>query len=418
MQVVQKLFYLRNLLTRNVVSLLVSHMLKILLVSLLTVPLISCASIRSDQYSYPENGASELEMRLDALVPKLLREEKAAGVGVAVVRNGEVIWEGYYGEQAPSVPINDATVFNTASVAKTITAETMIALSAKDLIDLNEPISDYVTHPDLIADPRYALLTPRLLLSHQAGLLNWAYVYEDGVLAFDHDPATRFSYSGAGMELAAQYAEAKTGKSFRELSFEHVLTPAGVKEMSIGILADWTSGRVAMPMDADGNFRPIAELNESLARGDANGAADDLLTTVPAYSKLLIALMESDQFTDLHDAQRERIITSLAEDAIFQCPELEWLTCPTRFGHSIGWQVYEYGDHKVIKHSGSDAGENAMVYFSPDTRSGAVILVNGANGWVIMTRIIEAIGDEPLIADYYRGLIETVMGRSMPPLFE
>ena len=68
----------------------------------------------------------------------------------------------------------------------------------------------------------------------------------------------------------------------------------------------------------------------------------------------------------------------------------------------------------MVMHSGSDAGENAFAYFSPDREHGAAIFVNGANGWVIITRIIEAIGDEPLLADYYRGLLQTVMGRSMP----
>lgn len=393
-------------------------MLKTSFISLLCISLAACESINSTPSPDPNKVDFASEARLGALVPMLLREEKAAGVGIAIIRNGDVVWQGYFGEQAPGIPTSETTVFNTASVAKTITAETMIALSAKGLIDLDEPISDYVSHPDLSSDPRYVLLTPRLLLSHQAGLLNWAYAYEDGALAFDHDPATRYSYSGAGMELAAQYVEAKTGQSFQELTFTHVLTPAGVEDMSMGILADWTTGRIAMPMDADGAYRRIAELNESLVRGDANGAADDLLTTVPAYAKLLVALIESDWLTDEQISERERVVTSIAEDAIFQCPDLEWLTCPTRFGHSIGWQVYEYGDHKVIKHSGSDAGENAMVYYSPDTRNGAVILVNGANGWVIMARIMEIIGDEPLIADYYRGLIETVMGRDMPPLGE
>lgn len=393
-------------------------MFKTAFISLLCASLAGCVSTSTLQSPAVDEATLTLESQLDGLVPKLLREERAAGVGIAVIRNGDVVWQGFYGEQAPGISTSETTVFNTASVAKTITAETMIALSAKGLINLDEPISNYVSHPDLSSDPRYALLTARLLLSHQAGLLNWAYAYEDGVLAFDHDPATRYSYSGAGMELAAQYAEAKTGQSFQELAFTHVLAPAGVSNMSMGVLADWTTGRVAMPMDADGAYQPIAALNESLARGDANGAADDLLTTVPAYAKLLVAIIGSDWLTDEQIAERERVVTSIAEDAIFQCPDLDWLICPTRFGHSIGWQVYEYGDHKVIKHSGSDAGENALVYYSPDTRNGAVILVNGANGWVIMTRIIETIGDERLIADYYRGLIETVMGRAMPPLVE
>lgn len=67
-------------------------------------------------------------------------------------------------------------------------------------------------------------------------------------------------------------------------------------------------------------------------------------------------------------------------------------------------------------HSGSDARENALVYFSPERRHGAVIFVNGANGWVLMTRIIEMIDDEPRLADYYRGLLASVMNRPLAPL--
>ena len=95
---------------------------------------------------------------------------------------------------------------------------------------------------------------------------------------------------------------------------------------------------------------------------------------------------------------------------------MEDLKCPDAYGHSIGWQVFQYGDHTIVTHSGSDAGENALVYYSPDKKHGAVVFVNGANGWFLMTRIIEIIGDEPLLADYYRGLITTVMGRDMPAL--
>ncbi|MEL7129931.1 MAG: serine hydrolase domain-containing protein, partial [Pseudomonadota bacterium] len=364
----------------------------------------------------PAPTLEQTQSRLDALIPSLLAAEKAAGVGIAIIRDGELVWEGYYGQQGPNVPATARTVFNTASVAKTITAETLIALYAKGLIDLDEPIASYVRHPDLADDPRYQLLTPRLLLSHRAGLLNWAYLYEDRRLAFDHDPGTRFSYSGAGIELAARYAEAKTKQSLQDLAFEHVLRPAGVEEVSMGVIADWTDGRLAVPMDSEGNYRTIAEVNRTLARGSANSAADDLLITVPAYAKLILSLIESEGLTADQISGREHIITSLTEDTVYRCPDFEGLTCPSAHGHGLGWQVYEYGDHKVLKHSGSDAGENAIVYYSPDTKCGAVIFVNGANGWVIMTRIIEIIGDEPLIADYYRGLIETVMGRSMPPL--
>lgn len=391
-------------------------MFRIVLLIVYAFFLSACTSEPPAPDTAVQDDLQVLENRLDRTIPDLLAEEKVAGVGIAVIRNGELVWQAYYGEQSAGVPVTQATVFNTASVAKTITAETLIALSAKGIIDFDEPIAPYVSHPDLVEDPRYQQLTARLLLSHRAGLLNWAYAYEDGRLAFDHDPATRFSYSGAGIELAADYAEAKTGKTFRMLASEHVLEPLGIKEISLGRIPDWAEGRIASPMDNEGNYRSIAELNASLAGGQASGAADDLLVTVPAYAKLIVALLKSDWLTQEQIDERERIITSLEGDPIYQCPDLDWLVCPTLYGYGLGWQVYQYDNHKVLKHSGSDAGENAIVYYSPDRQSGGVIFVNGANGWVVMARILEIIGDEPLIADYYRGLIEALTGRALLPL--
>ncbi|NNU16521.1 beta-lactamase family protein [Parvularcula sp. ZS-1/3] len=385
------------------------HRFRSIALPLMALLLASCASRPAE----PEFAA-----RLDALMPDLLAEEKAAGVGIAVIRDGEVVWTGTYGEQAPGVPVTLSTVFNTASIAKTITAETVITAAAEGLIDLDEPIAGTITDTSLSSDPRYALLTPRLLMSHRAGLLNWAYAYEDGVLAFDHDPDTRFSYSGAGVELAAEFVGAKLGKSYPEAASDLVLRPRGIEAISLGDVPDaWNDGRLAQPMDAEGSWRAIEEVNAALMSEDDDriGASDDLLVTVPAYAKLLVSLL-AEPGSENAQTNRREILTTLEGDPVYNCPEVSYLTCPDAYGHSIGWQVFRWGDHDVITHSGSDAGENALVHFSPDTGNGAVIFVNGANGWVVMTRAVEAIGDEPEFANYYRGLIETVLGREMPPL--
>ena len=372
----------------------------------------SCVS-RNESGARP---ASFDPTRLNELLPPLLKEQKAAGVGIAVIRDGQLIWTGYYGERAPGIPVSEKTAFNTASVAKTLTAETLLALAAKGKIDLDEPIAGYVSSPDLQADSRYGLLTPRLLMSHRSGLRNWAYDYANGKLAFDFDPGTRFSYSGAGVELAARYAEASTGKDLQTLAFEHVLSPLGIQEVSMGHIPAWARNRLAVPMDSAGVFRSVAELDASLADDHANGAADDLIVTVPAYATLLSALIAHDWLHARERLARETILTSLENDPIYACPQEIAVHCPSAFGHSIGWQVYRYDAHTVLIHSGSDAGENALVYYSPDRKDGAVIFVNGANGWVVMTRVVELVGDEPFIASYYRGLVEKVMHQSMPPL--
>lgn len=363
--------------------------------------------------THPAEPSAQADPISDDFVSELIDTYGVAGVGVAIIRNGTVVYQDAFGEQEPGVPATLSTVFNTASVAKTVTAETLLALAETDMIDLDEPIAPYVDHEQLSHDPRYASLTPRILMSHQSGLRNWPHSYEDGVLRIEHEPGERFSYSGAGVELAARYAVEKTGEEWRTLVRRNVFEPAGVEEAALGELPPWTEGRMAVPMDAEGQYRSIAELNPGLSVGDADAAADDLVITVPAYAKLIDAILSGDvlegRMTD-----RTTLESSFAEDPIYQCEGLGEGLCPDSYGHSIGWQLFEWGDHQVITHSGSDQGENALVHFSPDTGDGGVIFINGANGWPVMTRILGAIGDEPQLANYYRALLKERLGIVIP----
>lgn len=212
-------------------------------------------------------AAARLDAAMARWMPEIVRAEKIGGIGIAVVRDGRLIWSGHYGEQAPGVPISADTVFNTASIAKTVTAETLLALAAARRIDLDEPIAAHVASPDLAGDPRYKLLTTRILLSHRSGLRNWTDDYPEGKLAFDWAPGTRYRYSGAGIELAARYAQAKTGMTLRALTAETLLRPWAITHMAVGELPVWTAGRLALPMGADGRFLDMASLYPGLRRG-------------------------------------------------------------------------------------------------------------------------------------------------------
>lgn len=355
--------------------------------------------------------------RIDETMPGFIREYNVAGVGIGVIRDGQLVWDGYYGEQGPGEPATARTVFNTASVEKTVTAEVMIALAARGLIDLDEPIVAYVQDTDLKDDPRYRLLTPRILLSHRAGLLNWPYSYDDGRLAFVHEPGQQFSYSGAGVQLAARYAEAKLGRDFEALAAEYVFRPNGVEEMSMGRLRPWMDGRLAIPMDAKGRYDASGKLAPRLTPGEPGpwSGADDLLTTVRAYAAFLTGVMRSDWLTPAQAEARSMVLTSLVGDPIWTCEPTDEVRCATAYGYGIGWMVYDFGDRTVLIHGGNDAGENALVYYSPETRSGAVILVNGGNGIFAAVRALELIGDQPEIAAYYRQLVRKHYGVTLTP---
>ena len=75
---------------------------------------------------------ARLKSEMNRRMPAIVREEKIGGIGMTVIRNGRVVWSGYYGNQSPGVPVTGETAFNTASIAKTITTETLLALAAAD----------------------------------------------------------------------------------------------------------------------------------------------------------------------------------------------------------------------------------------------------------------------------------------------
>ncbi len=370
------------------------------------------AALAAATSAWASASPAELDRRMGREMPALLKDGKLGGIGIAVIRDGRVAWTGYYGRQSPDAATAERTVFNTASIAKTVTAETLIALALAGRIDLDEPIVGYVRNADLAADPRYRKLTTRILLSHRSGLRNWPDDYDDGKLAFDWEPGTRYRYSGAGIELAARYAQAKTGKPLRALANEILLAPMGVREMAVAELPAWTEGRLALPVNGEGAFVPVDSLYPGLKEGDGVGAAYDLITTVPAYATFLSALIAEREPRAM--ALRETILTDLDGDAIYGCPRKLVARCPDAYGYALGWQVHRYGDHRVLQHTGNDEGQTDLVYFSPDGRDGAVVFVNGANGWAAITRAVELIGDEPLMAAYYRGLAQALFGVEPP----
>lgn len=156
---------------------------------------------RMDLREVPFGFDPHTARRLDRKVPAYIAAVHAAGAGVAVIRNFQVVWTRYYGEQGPGVPAGRKTLFNTASLAKTITSENRLRLSARGKVSLNEPTLASLSPPGLAADPRHEMLTPRAILSHRSGKLNWPYLYPDGSLAFVATPGTTFGDSGAAFEI-------------------------------------------------------------------------------------------------------------------------------------------------------------------------------------------------------------------------
>lgn len=164
-----------------------------------------------------------------------------------------MLWTRVYGEQSPGVPATEQTLYNVASLAKPVSAETMLRLAAAGRVSLDEPLAGYWVDPDVAADPRHQRLTPRIALSHRTGFPNWRF-QAGGTLAFERDPGAALGYSGEGYEYARRFAQRKLGAGWESLASQYVFGPLGLTRTTY-TRQPWFAGRIALPYGREGRYR-------------------------------------------------------------------------------------------------------------------------------------------------------------------
>lgn len=354
---------------------------------------IASCSAPASTYIPPEDVSERIET--------LMTDYNAASIGIGIIRNKKLMWTGYYGEQSEGVPVGPHSMFNTASTNKAVTAETVLRLASRGAIDLDGQISKYYIHPDIKDDPRHEDLTPRILLSHQAGFKNWPYLYDDEKLAFISNPGDgAYNYSGMGFRILAMYLESKLEKPFPQIVREEIFDPIGMEHATNSHDEARERSNVITPLDENGSFQTDYEL-----RRDYWSAADDLFVSVEDYGAFLISVMNNDAVSADFAAQRQTVLTEISDHAIWGCAPEGVDPCPSPYGHSLGWFAFGYQDRLVIHHGGNDQSEGAIAYFEPSTGDGGIIFVNSPNGAVLWPKIAQIVDPEQPITDVFNDLI-------------
>ena len=328
---------------------------------------------------------------LDRLVPRLLAEHKVPSASVAHVEDGRIVLLAAYGEQSPGVPATTDTLYNVASLTKPISAETVLRLASQGGLSLDEPMHPHWVDPDLAADPRHRLLTPRVALSHRTGFPNWRRMAADKRLAFRTGPGEKPGYSGEGYEYFARFTERKAGEPFEALAQRLVFDPIGMSRTSY-TGRPWFEGRLATGVNEEGKPQ------EHSIR-TAFVASDDMVTSPADYARFLISSMKREGLTPAIARERETVQASTRETS---CAGARANGCPDEIGFGLGWEVLKFPDRTMMMHSGNDSGEFTIAWFSPDTRDGTVIFTNKHDGYKIVVEVAEALGMEPAFMRFLR----------------
>jgi len=289
----------------------------------------------------------------------MMKDKNVPVLGIAYIEDGQVKQAGVYGTLDNGMPAPITTIFNVASITKTITAMVTMRLVEQGKWDLDEPICHYWTDPDVKDDARSKRLTTRHILTHQTGFPNWRRMTATGKLEFEFEPGTKFQYSGEGMEYLRHALEQKFHCTLDKLADSLIFGPLQMTNTHL-LWNDSMLGDFAVAHDSSGIALAINKNNEA-------SAADLLKTTVTDYSRFMIWIMNGAGLTGDLYTQLTSPLSKIKDNKYM----------------GLGWAVYTGlpGDEVGMSHSGHDEGVHTIAIILPGSKRGLLIFTNSDNGW-------------------------------------
>ena len=327
------------------------------LTPIISIFLVGCTSLNKTNLSTED---------LHSTLERLAARHHICGVAIAVVKDRKFDSIDTATGCLPALTVNSDSVFQAASLSKTVFAYEVLKLVEQGKLELDAPIMKYLpqgyrhqfnpfaTKPpfkiDIVTDSRIQEVTIRMVLNHTSGLPNWA----SGSLSFDSTPGAKWQYSGEGFVLLQRAVEKVTGKPLDKLMIEQVFKPQAMSHSDY----IWSS-------QLEQNMLPGNKANAApRARWDFTTpiAPVTLYTSAADYGNFLVTLLNDGY-----------LLKQITETPVTVDPSLN-------LSWGLGWGIERTKDDLFIWHWGNNPGYRAFVIASVRTGNGFVMLTNSENG--------------------------------------
>ena len=294
-------------------------------------------------------------------------------------------------------PIDEQTIFQAASLSKPVFAYIVMRMVDRGEIDLDTPIALY-TDIDRFDDKEMALkLTPRIVLSHQTGLPNWAAgpssdEWPTSRITFKYPADSCFAYSGEGYAFLQRAVEAIQGEPLDEIARREVFEPFDMPTTSYAWLPAYDSMAVV-------GFNRAGE-NRGQGRHPRANCAYTLRTNAIEYAHFvkrgllegegLSEASHKEMFTPQVHAQRYADEPRACDSSVFWC-----------LGFGAVEEPEECGDY--YWHWGDNGNFKALWLLHPATKEGFVYFTNRTTGHDLLDPFLKDLtGDDLPLNDWIR----------------
>ena len=344
----------------------------------------------------------------DSFAKKTLAAAHVTGAQIAVLDGGRLVWSAAYGlrRREPELPMDRETTTWAASITKSVFATYVMQLVERGEFNLDEPVARQLQKPlneyepyrdtasEIVRDPAWPTVTPRMLLAHSSGLANFASIEPDKKMHLQFKPGTQFRYSGEGINLVQFVIEQKKHKLLNELMQDAIFGPLGMRRTGI-IYQKEFEANVADRYDTAEAFRSKTQRFPARAAGSMTTSADDL----SRFAAALLAgkiIKASTRQAMLRPFLR---INSLHQFAI-RANEGEGKEAQeVGLAYGVGWGLLtktRFGP-AFFKEGHGDGAQNYMICFER-RKACMIILTNSDNGELA-----------------FRPLLETILGDTVTP---
>ncbi|MPS74753.1 MAG: class A beta-lactamase-related serine hydrolase [Chryseobacterium sp.] len=328
---------------------------------------------------------------IDNFILTKMEQLHIPGFEAVAIKDGKVIWTGYYGYQnlEKKIPVTDQTIFEAASTSKTITAAAVMQLYSENKLKLDDDINKYldfrVFNPDF---PEYTITIAQLLRHRSSIDDNVDYLgqfwetntgdpniplkvfikdyfstkgknYNKEKNFYNYTPGSKSNYSNMGIALLGYLVERITGQNFEKYCRESIFRPLDM-DNSGWFLKEIDSSKLAMPY----SYSDSLKHNQPLGFGGfPDYPAGSLHTNVEQFSHFLLAWTQQGQWNG---------------KSIFDEKAIHTLT-PDEFGLGFyTWSQYATNKGELLyMHTGKAIGVSSFISFDPVRKKGLIFICNG-----------------------------------------
>mgnify|MGYP002622904219 FL=1 len=325
-----------------------------------------------------------------------VEREDIVGASLRLVRDGRLVQLETHGlaDRHAGRAVDEETIYHWASITKTFTAVAIMQLRDRGLLDLDDPIVEYVPELRGVHNPFGSMeaITLRHLLSHSAGFRGSSWPWAGSEPWHPHEPTewsqlvamipyttihfqpgSRYSYSNPGIIFLGRVIEAVSGDVYEAYIDKNVFRPLGMRAAYFDVTPWHLRDRRSNHYFVRDGTPEAGGLDFNTGITVSNGGLNAPVPDMVRYMAFLTG-------APVDGVDADAVLARASLEEMWE-PVVPIGDSPLGEG-SMGLSFFLHDKHgdRVVGHTGTQRAFYSFFYFDPDEGIGVIAAFNTGPG--------------------------------------